>query len=53
MHFSNTLKILGLVMLFYSLTMIPPILVAIFYHEATLLNFFVALGLTAVLGLLL
>lgn len=53
MHITNILKILGIVVLFYSLTMLPPILVALWYHENTILNFIIATMLTAVLGLLL
>lgn len=53
MHIANILRILGLVVLSYSLTMLPPLLVAFWYNEPTSSIFLVATALTAILGLLL
>jgi len=50
MHISITLRILGILLMLFSLTMLAPLLVALIYDEHTMTGFFTALGITAVGG---
>ena len=49
----NAIRILGLLLMPFSATMLPPILVALWYHENTLNTFLLATSITLSCGLLL
>jgi trk system potassium uptake protein len=49
----NTSRILGLLLMPFSATMLPPICVALWYHENTVSDFILATTATLALGLLL
>jgi trk system potassium uptake protein TrkH len=53
MHISITLRILGILLMLFSLTLLAPIGVALLYEESTLAAFGSALGITWLGGLLL
>lgn len=53
MHISITLRILGILLMLFSLTMLAPVLVALLYDENTVQEFGVALGITTAAGFLL
>ncbi len=53
MHFTVVQKILGLLLMLFSLTMVPPVGVALLYGEATIAAFLQAGGIIACIGLLL
>ncbi len=53
MHISITLRILGILLMLFSLTLIAPLGVALLYEDATLIGFGSALGITLLSGLLL
>jgi trk system potassium uptake protein TrkH len=53
MHISITLRILGILMMLFSLTLIAPMAVALIYSDATLSDFARAMGITWLSGLLL
>ena len=50
MHISITLRILGILLMLFSLTMLAPLLVALIYDEHTMTGFLTALGITAMGG---
>jgi trk system potassium uptake protein TrkH len=53
MQYKVILRILGLLLMVYSLSMLPPILVAFAYHEPIWNAFLISFGITAGTGLLL
>ena len=53
MRISRVLKILGLFLMFFSLTMIPPVLISWFEHEYALIGFIAAMFITLICGLFL
>ncbi len=52
MHFSTTSRILGILLMLFSLTMLPPILVSLSYNDHQLDAFFHAFVITLGLGIL-
>ncbi|MFK4753994.1 TrkH family potassium uptake protein [Oceanobacter antarcticus] len=52
MHISVIARVLGIFLMLFSLTMLPPILVSIWFHDDALQAFISALGLTFGLGFL-
>lgn len=52
-YFINTCRILGLLLMPFSITMLPPILVAIWYKENTIVGFSLATLTTVLLGFML
>lgn len=52
-NFINTFRILGLLLMPFSLTMLTPIIVAYIYQENTILDFLLATGTTFFIGLFL
>lgn len=53
MQIYNTLRILGLLLMLFSITMLPPVLVSIWYHEAQIPVFIAATLATLILGFIL
>jgi len=51
MHLNIIARVLGLLLMIFSLTMLPPILVAILYGETTSSTFAIAFGITLAVGL--
>ena len=51
MHLNIIARILGLLLMIFSLTMLPPILVAVLYGETTSSTFAIAFGITLAVGL--
>ena len=51
MHLNIIARILGLLLMIFSLTMLPPILVAVLYGENTSSTFAIAFGITLAVGL--
>lgn len=51
MHFSIIFKVLGILLMLFSLAMLPPIGIALFYHEQTIYAFLAAFGITFVTGI--
>jgi len=52
MHLNVIARVLGLLLMIFSLTMLPPILVALFYGETTTDTFFLAFAITVSVGLI-
>ena len=52
MHFSVIARILGLLLMLFSVTLLPPIVVAMIYEESTQQAFFLAFAITFSLGML-
>ena len=52
MHLNIIARILGLLLMIFSLTMLPPILVAVLYGETTSSTFAIAFGITLAVGLI-
>ena len=52
MHFNIIARILGILLMIFSLTMLPPIVVAIIYDENTSATFALAFAITQVVGLI-
>ncbi len=52
MHFTIISKVLGLLLMLFSLTLLPPILVSLYYQDATYGSFITAFGITFITGLL-
>lgn len=52
MHFSTTSRILGILLMLFSLTMLPPMIVSLIYDDGQLAPFVDALVLTLCIGLL-
>lgn len=52
MHFSAIARILGLLLMLFSITMLPPIMVASYYDESTQQAFFLAFAFTFSIGML-
>ncbi len=52
MHLNVIARVLGLLLMIFSLTMLPPILVAFFYGETTTDTFFLAFAITVSVGLI-
>lgn len=53
MNVSNILRIIGLSLVFYSLTMLPPVFIAFWYEEKTISIFLIACAMSIFFGLLL
>ena len=53
MHFSVILRVTGILLSLFSITMLPPMLVAFSYDEATITAFGMAFGITSGVGMLL
>ncbi len=51
MHLNIIARVLGLLLMIFSLTMLPPILVAVLYGETTSSTFAIAFGITLAVGL--
>ncbi|WP_086934379.1 TrkH family potassium uptake protein [Agarilytica rhodophyticola] len=51
MHYSIIFKVLGLLLMLFSLTMAPPIFVSFIYHDGTSAAFFLAFAITFITGL--
>lgn len=51
MYFAATLKILGILMMMFSLSMVPPIFVALWYHDGALQPFIFSFFITFFTGL--
>ena len=51
MHLNIIARVLGLLLMIFSLTMLPPILVAVLYGENTSSTFAIAFGITLAVGL--
>jgi len=52
MHTAITARVLGLLLIIFSLTMLPPVLVALWYEESTSRMFLLAFSITLLVGLL-
>lgn len=52
MHFPTILRVLGTLLMLFSLSMLPPVLVGIWYHDDTKMVFFTAFLITLGTGLL-
>ena len=52
MHLNVIARVLGLLLMIFSLTMLPPILVAFLYAESTADTFFIAFAITLAVGLI-
>lgn len=52
MHYTIIFKVLGLLLMLFSLTLLPPILVSLYYGDHTYGSFITAFGITFVTGLL-
>ena len=52
MHFTIISKVLGILLMLFSLTMVPPIFVALIYDEQTIPSFTLAFSITFATGLL-
>lgn len=52
MHFTIISKVLGLLLMLFSLTLLPPILVSLHYQDHTYGSFVTAFGITFITGLL-
>jgi len=52
MHLNIIARVLGLLLMIFSLTMLPPILVAVLYGETTSSTFAIAFGITLAVGLI-
>lgn len=52
MHTAITARVLGLLLIIFSLTMLPPVLVALWYEESTSQMFLLAFSITLLVGLL-
>lgn len=52
MHFTIISKVLGLLLMLFSLTLLPPILVSLYYKDQTYSSFITAFAITFVTGLL-
>jgi len=52
MHFSVIARVLGLLMMIFSFTLVPPMLVSLLYHDGTLNAFLYALLITFGIGLI-
>lgn len=52
MHFSAISRILGLLLMLFSMTLLPPIMVASYYDESTQQAFFLAFAITFSIGML-
>ncbi len=52
MHFSVIARILGLLLMLFSITLLPPIVVAMIYGESTQQAFFLAFAITFSIGML-
>ena len=52
MHFTIIFKVLGLLLMLFSLTLLPPILVSLYYGDQTYLSFISAFGITFITGLI-
>ncbi len=53
MQIKTILRILGLLLMLFSISMLPPILISTVYHDASCAPYFVAFGLTFITGLVL
>lgn len=51
MHFTIISKVLGLLLMLFSLTLLPPILVSLYYQDHTYTSFITAFGITFITGL--
>lgn len=50
MRFGAVIKILGILLMIFSLSMLPPILISLYFHEGTELTFFSAFSVTCFFG---
>ncbi|WP_096086665.1 TrkH family potassium uptake protein [Agaribacterium haliotis] len=51
MHYAVISKILGILLMLFSLTLLPPVLVSLYYQDGALLSFLISFAITFVTGL--
>ena len=52
MHPAIILRVLGVLLMIYSTTMLPPVAVALYYHDGGHVQFLTAFGITLISGLI-